>query len=260
MESVRLNQDFFKRDVLEIAPDLIGKILVRKLDDGSEIRARIFETESYQPQDDLNCGTLKGVSQERYFFSDVGGHAYICTAYGALLMLTITTSVKGDPNTVLIRSVEGGFGPGEVTKLLHLDKSFNGENLAFSNHIWVEDDGAEAIYQTEQRTDLTGSEERWHYFLNNLESIKMMAIENQESTCPCFWNFLSMEDQSAYIELKQSLANIVQIKKSKKGLIEFPLWVSNRQEYYKEQFQKIYMYAVRGDENDWIRFLVCGIC
>ena len=37
----RLDAEFFHRDVLEAAPDLVGKILVHKLPDGTELRARV---------------------------------------------------------------------------------------------------------------------------------------------------------------------------------------------------------------------------
>ncbi|HOV41820.1 MAG TPA: DNA-3-methyladenine glycosylase, partial [Oscillospiraceae bacterium] len=41
-----LGKDFFDRDCLEVAPELVGKIIVRKTDDG-EMRVRITETEAY---------------------------------------------------------------------------------------------------------------------------------------------------------------------------------------------------------------------
>ena len=42
----RLDAAFFHRDCLEVAPDLVGKILVRRLPDGTELRERIAETEA----------------------------------------------------------------------------------------------------------------------------------------------------------------------------------------------------------------------
>ena len=43
-----LNKDFFRRDVLCVAPDLTGRVLVRRLDDGTLLRLRITETEAYR--------------------------------------------------------------------------------------------------------------------------------------------------------------------------------------------------------------------
>ena len=45
---MKLNEEFFNRDALEVAPNLIGKIIARKLDDGTILRERIAETEVYR--------------------------------------------------------------------------------------------------------------------------------------------------------------------------------------------------------------------
>ena len=45
---MRLEAAFFHRDCLEVAPDLVGKILVHRLPDGTELRERIAETEAYR--------------------------------------------------------------------------------------------------------------------------------------------------------------------------------------------------------------------
>ena len=56
----RLDAEFFHRDVLEAAPDLVGKILVRRLPDGTELRERIAETEAYRGEEDKGCHAAKG--------------------------------------------------------------------------------------------------------------------------------------------------------------------------------------------------------
>lgn len=57
---MKLNEDFFRRDALEVAPDLVGKIIARKLDDGTILRERIAETEVYRGEEDLGCHASKG--------------------------------------------------------------------------------------------------------------------------------------------------------------------------------------------------------
>ena len=49
----RLSPQFFIRDVLEVAPDLLGKILVRRFPDGQEMQFVISETEAYRGEEDL---------------------------------------------------------------------------------------------------------------------------------------------------------------------------------------------------------------
>lgn len=48
---MRLDRDFFLRDALDVAPELIGKTLVRRLPDGNDIRLIITETEVYRGEE-----------------------------------------------------------------------------------------------------------------------------------------------------------------------------------------------------------------
>ena len=52
--SVIIKNDFFNRDVLEVAPELIGKLLVREID-GKRIVLRISEVEVYKGEEDTAC-------------------------------------------------------------------------------------------------------------------------------------------------------------------------------------------------------------
>jgi DNA-3-methyladenine glycosylase len=56
-------------------------------------------------------------------------------------MLNIVTGEKDNPQAILIRGVEQYPGPGKLTKSLGIDKSFYGEDLIFSDRIWLEDIG-----------------------------------------------------------------------------------------------------------------------
>jgi DNA-3-methyladenine glycosylase len=55
MDNHRLDPFFFLRDVLEVAPALLGKTLVRKFNDGTIRRFTITETEAYRGVEDLAC-------------------------------------------------------------------------------------------------------------------------------------------------------------------------------------------------------------
>ena len=59
-------------------------------------------------------------------------------------MLNFVTAHEGEPQAVLIRGVENAVGPGRVTKLLQIDRSFYAENLSTSTRLWVEDRGEPA--------------------------------------------------------------------------------------------------------------------
>ncbi len=60
MQSTRLDYDFYRQDVLQVAPGLIGKNLFRKFEDGQIIRRMITEVEAYRGEEDMGCHASKG--------------------------------------------------------------------------------------------------------------------------------------------------------------------------------------------------------
>jgi DNA-3-methyladenine glycosylase len=135
----RLNCAFFQRNVLEVAPELIGKTIVRKFDDKTIQRYKITETEAYSGDGDLACHASKGKTSRTEVMFREGGLVYVYFIYGMYWMLNFVTGKNEEASAVLIRGLEGISGPGRVGKVLHLDKSFYGENLETSKRIWVED-------------------------------------------------------------------------------------------------------------------------
>jgi DNA-3-methyladenine glycosylase len=135
----RLGNSFFRRDVLEVAPELLGKSLVRKFPDGTVSRFIISETEAYRGIGDLACHASKGRTARTDIMFNNGGLIYVYFVYGMYWMLNFVTGFEGDASAVLIRGLDNTFGPGKVGKTLQLDRSFYGENLEKSQRIWVED-------------------------------------------------------------------------------------------------------------------------
>ncbi|MDD5051023.1 MAG: DNA-3-methyladenine glycosylase [Candidatus Pacebacteria bacterium] len=132
-----ISQKFFNRPVLEVAPDLLGKYLVRKI--GQKIvRLKITEVEAYDGEKDLACHACKGRTQRTEIMYGEAGHFYIYLCYGMYWMLNIVTGEKNYPSAVLIRGVEGSEGPGKLTRELKIDKRQNGfPALPFSG-LWIE--------------------------------------------------------------------------------------------------------------------------
>lgn len=158
---MKLNTNFFQRDVLEVAPDLLGKILVRRLDDGEELRFRICEVEAYRGQEDEACHASKGRTLRTEVMYAEGGHVYVYLIYGMYWLLNFVTGREDVPQAVLIRGVEGYNGPGRLGRALQLDQSFYGENLARSQRLWVEDDGSSCTYTCHPRVGITYAGEYW---------------------------------------------------------------------------------------------------
>jgi DNA-3-methyladenine glycosylase len=134
----RLQKNFFTRDVLEVAPDLLGKYLVRKFEDGRIKKFLITEVEAYRGEKDLACHASKGRTPRTEIMYNDGGHIYVYLVYGMYWMLNFVTSTKNIPQAVLIRGIKGFDGPGKLTKNLSIDKSFYGEDLVMSDRLWIE--------------------------------------------------------------------------------------------------------------------------
>lgn len=141
MALVRLTADFFQREVLDLAQELIGKLIVRQFPDGRLVRFRITETEAYRGEEDLACHANKGRTPRTEVMYQSGGKIYVYLIYGQYWLLNFVSGHTGFPAAVLIRGVENIIGPGRVGRALQLDRSFYGEDLNTSKRIWVEDDG-----------------------------------------------------------------------------------------------------------------------
>ena len=136
-----LRQDYFARPATELAPDLLGKILCRRLE-GQVLRARITETECYFGEEDTACHAHKGRTPRTDTLYLEGGVSYVYLCYGIHSLLNLVTGENGHPEAVLIRGVEGASGPGRVTKMLGITCVDNRLLLTPENGIWIEDDGA----------------------------------------------------------------------------------------------------------------------
>lgn len=136
----RLSREFYTRDVLEVAPGLLGQLLVRKFDDGAIQKFMIHEVEAYRGEEDLACHASKGRSNRTEIMYHEGGHLYVYLIYGMYWMLNIVTGKKENPQAVLIRGISNYTGPGKLAKNLKIDKTFYGMDLTSSELIWIEPD------------------------------------------------------------------------------------------------------------------------
>lgn len=156
-----LDKAFFLRDVLDVAPDLIGKILVRKFENGEIKRYKITETEAYRGEEDLACHASKGRTSRTNIMYHQGGKVYVYLIYGMYWMLNLVTGEPGHPCAVLIRGLEGISGPGRVGRELRLDKTFYGEEVETSDRIWIESEGDEPIFETSVRIGIQYAGAEW---------------------------------------------------------------------------------------------------
>ena len=158
---MRLDGEYYIRDVLELAPTLIGKALVRVFPGGEIRKYLITEVEAYRGEEDLACHAAKGRTDRTKIMYNRGGYLYVYLIYGMYWMLNIVSSVENTPQAVLIRGVQGISGPGKLTKQLQIDKSFYGESLMNSQRIWVEVTGENVDYYTTPRINIDYAGEEW---------------------------------------------------------------------------------------------------
>lgn len=160
-----LPKSFYLRDdVLQIAQELIGKVLVTNF--GDVISSGVIsETEAYAGATDRASHAFDGrrTARTEIMFRE-GGTAYVYLCYGIHSLFNVVTNAKGIPHAVLIRGIiplEGkkimlertgktkmdknfGNGPGKVSKILGIHYSNTGESLILQNadsrlNMWIED-------------------------------------------------------------------------------------------------------------------------
>src|SRR2546428_11797366 len=98
-------RSFYSRPALDVASDLLGKVLVRRLG-RRELAGKIVETEAYVGPHDLACHASKGHTPRTAVMFGEPGHAYVYMIYGFHFCLNVVTEPAGYPAAVLIRAVE----------------------------------------------------------------------------------------------------------------------------------------------------------
>ncbi len=169
--SNRLEREYYKKPATLLAPDLIGKLLCRKID-GQVLKYRITETECYYSEQDTACHASKGKTERTKVLYRQGGTAYVYLCYGMHSLFNVVTGEEGFPEAVLIRGVEGFNGPGKLTKAMGIDRSLNEIDMTTSEELWLEDDGMKPSYRTAKRVGIDYAEEKdrdilWRYIIED---------------------------------------------------------------------------------------------
>ncbi len=163
----KINLEFFNRDTLEVAKDLIGKIIVRRYKD-ELIKIRITETEGYTGiKDKASHSYNSRITDRTKVMFGTYGKTYIYLIYGMYYCLNFVTEEKGSGSAVLIREgkiIKGldtasllrynkkynelnkyqkkniSNGPGKITMAINLTKKDN-DIFLDSEDLYLEDDG-----------------------------------------------------------------------------------------------------------------------
>ncbi|MGL1934053.1 MAG: DNA-3-methyladenine glycosylase [Fibrobacterales bacterium] len=159
----KLTRTFFKRDVLVVAPDLLGKILVRRFPDGTEFRSAITEVEAYRGGEDKACHANKGRTPRTEVMFGEAGLIYVYLIYGMYWLLNIVTGEVDEPSAVLIRATEAVSGPGRIGRSLQLDNSFKARDITLDSDLWIEEGPALEFVEATPRIGIDYAGPEWAF-------------------------------------------------------------------------------------------------
>jgi DNA-3-methyladenine glycosylase len=101
----RLPRSFYARPTLEVAPDLLGKVLVHRTAAG-RTAGIIVEVEAYVGESDPACHAAPGPTKRNAPMYGAPGHAYVYLNYGVHYLINVVTEPKLCPAAILLRALE----------------------------------------------------------------------------------------------------------------------------------------------------------
>jgi DNA-3-methyladenine glycosylase len=102
---VKLPRAFYDRPTLDVARDLIGKVLVHRRR-GVQTSGAIVEVEAYIGESDPACHAAPGPTVRNEPLYGAPGHAYVYLNYGIHFLVNIVTEAHGSPAAILIRALD----------------------------------------------------------------------------------------------------------------------------------------------------------
>jgi DNA-3-methyladenine glycosylase len=135
----KLSRQFYNRDTLVVAKELLGKYIVH-VTQHRELIGKIVEVEAYLGSHDLAAHSVRGITSRTKVMFGPPGFAYVYLIYGMYHCMNIVTEESGHAAAVLIRAIEPvknicgrTQGPGLLCKALYIDKSLQGHDLLSKN-------------------------------------------------------------------------------------------------------------------------------
>lgn len=186
-----IKRNFYQQPTLDVAEQLIGKLLVREIN-GHLLIGSIVETEAYIGKDDSACHAAKGLTPRTKVMFGKAGFSYIYLVYGMHFMLNIVTEKSNFPAAVLIRAVEPlkGItamqsyrnaelnnlcnGPAKLCQALAINKGLNNWDLTKGQYLWLEDTDKTSKYEVARSTRIginyankKDREAKWRFYRKN---------------------------------------------------------------------------------------------
>lgn len=140
----KLGRDFYRRDTQDVARDLLGRTLCRRVARGTVIRGAVVEVEAYDGPHDRACHAHRGRTRRNAPMFETGGVAYVFLVYGMHHCFNVVTGEEGYPAAILVRAAEmedgdlNASGPGRLTRAFHIDRTLDGASL-LGRDLWIEE-------------------------------------------------------------------------------------------------------------------------
>lgn len=194
-----INKEFYNRSAVDVAKDLLGKVLVREVD-GKILKGKIVETEVYIGESDKACHAYNGRRTKRTepLYGE-GGISYIYFIYGLYHCLNVVTREENIAEAVLIRALEPlnefdyisqirykkdfneltktqiknlANGPSKLCLAYLIDKNLNEDKLYEKGELYIEEHESEDFEIVEtKRIGIDYSEEAkdflWRFYIKN---------------------------------------------------------------------------------------------
>ena len=149
-----LPREFYGRDVVDVARNLLGKVLIRRSRQGATA-GRIIETEAYLSKDDSACHAATGRTGKNNTMFGRPGQAYVYSIH-ARYCLNAVTQPAGEASAVLIRAAEPLHGlelmqqrrgreklnelcrgPARLCEAFAIDRSLDNWDLTCGQRLWI---------------------------------------------------------------------------------------------------------------------------
>lgn len=188
-----IQPSWLERPSTEVAPDLVGCTLLRRLPDGQIIRGVIVETEAYGTNDPA-CHAYRRRTPRNEAMFGPPGLIYVYLIYGIYHCLNIVTDKEGILSSVLIRALQMesvpswidtgsaskphriAAGPGKLCKVLQINRSLNAQLLQPDRSLWLEHRQPQFQPDLVQTTRIglsQGTDLLWRWYLRNCPAVSV---------------------------------------------------------------------------------------
>ena len=182
----RLPRSFFARPSTVVAPELLGRVLVRVLPDGRRLAARLVEVEAYEQGDPASHSYRGRPTRRTEVMFGAPGRMYVYFTYGMHFCSNVVTGPEGYGSAVLLRAAEpleglGAMagnrgtdrlrllcsGPARLTQALAIGRDDNGTDLVKDAGLFLLEGApvrARAVARSTRVGVNVGIERRWRFF------------------------------------------------------------------------------------------------